>query len=72
MSDDALPKVFVHPQELELMGVRYSNSHRLKLEKDGLFPERVYLSPQKPVYVFSEIKGWIEKQSARRGGAYHA
>lgn len=71
MSDEKLPKVFVHPQELELMGVRYSNSHRLKLEKDGLFPERVYLSPQKPVYVFSEIKKWIEQRSISRVGVRH-
>ncbi len=68
MTEKPIPKIFVHPQELELMGVRYSNSHRLKLEKEGLFPERVYLSPLKPVYVLTEIQHWIEKQSARRGG----
>ena len=72
MSDNKLPKIFIHPPELESLGIRYSNSHRLKLENDGLFPRRVYLSPQKPVYVFSEVQAWVEKQSAKRGGVDHA
>ncbi len=33
--------------DLAEMGISYSNSHLLKLEKDRLFPQRIYLSAQK-------------------------
>lgn len=71
-SHTQIQKIFIEPAELPSFGIRYSNSHRLKLEAEGLFPKRRYLSLQKPVYVISELHDWIEERVAARGGSDHA
>lgn len=70
-SNKFIQLIFIEPSELPSFGIRYSNSHRLKLENESLFPKRRYLSPQKPVYVLSELKLWIEERVAAYGGSDH-
>lgn len=66
-----IQQIFIEPSELPSLGIRYSNSHRLKLESEKLFPQRRYLSPQKPVYIVSELSDWIEKRFLKRGGGHN-
>lgn len=49
--------------------VLYSYAHTDRLEKAGLFPKRVRLSPHRTGrvgYVESEILAWIEARLAKR------
>jgi predicted DNA-binding transcriptional regulator AlpA len=62
------PKTLLTRSDLAEMGMSYSNTHLLKLEKDGLFPKRIYLSAQKVCWDFTEVQEWLEAQRARRGG----
>lgn len=62
-------KLFLTRDDLSALGIQYSAGHLIRLEKDELFPKRVYLSPQKVVWLLDEINEWVEQQSARRGGA---
>ncbi|MDP7143111.1 MAG: AlpA family phage regulatory protein [Alphaproteobacteria bacterium] len=57
--------------DLAEMGISYSNSHLLKLEKDELFPKRIYLSAQKVCWDLTEVNDWLGTQRARRGGVHH-
>ena len=68
MSEQTLTKIFIRPDELPDLGINYSNGHLLKMSHENRFPKRKYLSPYKPVYIYSEILDWIDQQTARRGG----
>lgn len=65
-------KTLLTRTDLAEMGISYSNSHLLKLEKDLLFPKRIYLSAQKICWDCTEILEWLEAQRKRRGGVHHA
>lgn len=67
-----IQKTLLTRADLAEMGISYSNSHLLKLEKDRLFPVRIYLSAQKVCWDRTEIKEWLEAQRARRGGSQNA
>lgn len=64
-------KTLLSRTDLAEIGISYSNSHLLKLEKDRLFPKRIYLSAQKICWDRTEISEWLEAQRKRRGGVYH-
>tara|TARA_Y100000588_G_C13577914_1_gene637443 strand:- start:358 stop:570 length:213 start_codon:yes stop_codon:yes gene_type:complete len=64
-------KTLLTRTDLAEMGISYSNSHLLKLEKDRLFPKRIYLSAQKVCWDLSEVNEWLETQRARRGGVHN-
>lgn len=72
--DDKLKnqKILLTRQDLVAMGISYSPSHLIKLEKDGLFPERIRLSAQKICWDLQEVQQWLEAQRARRGGVWNA
>ncbi len=59
-------KTLLTRNNLEAMNISYSNTHLLKLEKDSLFPQRIYLSAQKVCWDLAEINSWLEAQRARR------
>lgn len=65
-------KTLLTRTDLAEMGISYSNSHLLKLEKDRLFPQRIYLSAQKICWDRTEISEWLEAQRKRRGGVHYA
>jgi predicted DNA-binding transcriptional regulator AlpA len=44
-----------------------SNTERLRLEKQGLFPRRVYISPTIVAYYTDEVDEWIASR-IRKGG----
>lgn len=64
-------KTLLTRTDLGEMGISYSNSHLLKLEKDRLFPKRIYLSAQKVCWDRLEILSWLEAQRKRRGDVAH-
>jgi prophage regulatory protein len=70
-SDDAGPKSkpirFLSRDDLRARGIRYSNVHLLRLEADGKFPERVYLSPSRVVWIESEIDEYVARCIKARG-----
>ena len=47
-------------------GINYSNSYRLRLEKEGKFPRRVRLSPRRYAYILSEIQAYSAACVAER------
>jgi prophage regulatory protein len=46
-------------RDLENLGISYSNVHLLRLEADGKFPKRLYLSPARVAWVESEILKYL-------------
>lgn len=59
-------KIFMTRLDLARMGVAYSNTHLLYLEKIGAFPKRIRLSPQKVVWNHAEVMSWANGLFASR------
>jgi predicted DNA-binding transcriptional regulator AlpA len=59
--------IFITRGDLRARGIRYSNVHLLRLEADGKFPKRVYLSPARVVWVAAEIDEYVARCIAARG-----
>jgi prophage regulatory protein len=57
VSPDLLPSQY---------GIKYSNSYRLRLEKEGKFPKRVRLSPRRYAYILREILDYGAARVAER------
>jgi prophage regulatory protein len=53
--------------DLKSKGISYCNVHLLRLEKDGKFPKRLYLSPARAAWLESEIDDYIARCVAARG-----
>lgn len=58
--------VLITRSELCLLGIEYSNTHLLRLERAGLFPKRIYLSPHKICWKQTEIGAWIHERASHR------
>jgi predicted DNA-binding transcriptional regulator AlpA len=58
---------FLSRSDLGARGIHYSNVHLLRLEAEGKFPQRVYLSPARAVWILSEIDEYIVRCIAARG-----
>jgi prophage regulatory protein len=69
-SDDAGPKSkpikLLSRDDLRARGIRYSNVHLLRLEADGKFPKRAYLSPSRAVWIEFEIDEYVARCVAAR------
>jgi prophage regulatory protein len=50
--------------------VLYSPQPTARLEKAGLFPNRIQLGPNRVGWVESEVLEWLEKWFAQREGFY--
>lgn len=58
---------YISREALRSIGINYSNTHLLRLERAGQFPSRIYLSAGKVVWPLAEIDEWIiERDIARR------
>lgn len=57
---------FLDRKELSQLGIKYSNTHLLKLEKEGKFPRRIALTPCKNVWRYQELVDWVESRAASR------
>jgi prophage regulatory protein len=57
----------VSRRDLKSRGIDYSNVHLLRLEAEGKFPKRLYLSPARVAWVESEILEYIARCIAARG-----
>jgi prophage regulatory protein len=60
------PVRFLRYADLKARGIFYSNVHLLRLEADGKFPQRVYLSPARVVWIEAEIEAYIARCIAAR------
>jgi len=54
---------------LKAIGVRYCNTHLIRLEKAGLFPKRLKIGGGRNAWLEAEIRAWIAKQIAARDAA---
>jgi prophage regulatory protein len=69
MGDDASasrPTILLARADLRARGIHYSNPHLIDLERRGLFPGRVTLSPAKVAWVESEVDEWLSSHLAAR------
>jgi predicted DNA-binding transcriptional regulator AlpA len=57
---------FITRKGLLERGICYSNTHLLKLEREGKFVRRIYLSPAKVVWSQHEIDEWMKARAAER------
>jgi prophage regulatory protein len=57
----------VSRDDLKRLGISYSNVHLLRLEDDGKFPRRLYLSPARVAWVHSEVLQYLARCIAARG-----
>jgi prophage regulatory protein len=60
------PVRFLNREALKSLGVVYSNVHSLRLEAQGRFPKRIYLSPGRIVWLESEIQEFLARRIAER------
>jgi prophage regulatory protein len=67
MSDKKKTLKLVSRDHLKILGIDYSNVHLLRLEEDGKFPKRLYLSPARVAWLESEIDDYIARCIAARG-----
>jgi hypothetical protein len=62
-------RVYTRKALKDEVGIDYSNVELHRKEEAGTFPQRFYLSPQKPVWDADEIHEWLEERKrASRGG----
>jgi prophage regulatory protein len=61
-----LPMRFLQYADLKARGISYSKVHLLRLEADGKFPGRVYLSPARAVWIEAEVDAYIARCVAAR------
>ena len=61
------PARLVGRRYLKERGIDYSPVHLLRLEADGKFPTRIYLSPQRVCWLESEVDAFITRCIATRG-----
>jgi prophage regulatory protein len=55
--------------DLPVRGIRFSRTHLIRLERQGLFPKRIKLSPGRVGWLKSEIDRWVMQRGADRSGA---
>jgi predicted DNA-binding transcriptional regulator AlpA len=53
-------------KNLKYLGIDYCNVHLLRLEAEGKFPKRLYLSPARAAWVESEILEYLNRCVASR------
>lgn len=58
--------------DLKAIGIRYSREHLWRLERENKFPRRIYLSPQKPVWIEEEILNWLQERMNERADRVYA
>jgi len=55
--------------DLPAYGIHYSRPHLIRLERQGLFPRRMQLSPGRVGWLKSEIEAWITARADARDAA---
>jgi len=55
--------------DLPAYGIKYSRPHLIRLERKGLFPKRLQLSPGRVGWLRSEIESWISARADARAAA---
>jgi len=60
------PRRLLCREDLRRRGIRFSNTHLLKMEREGKFVARLYLSPAKVAWPEDEVDVWLEARLAER------
>jgi prophage regulatory protein len=61
------PLKLLSRNDLKNIGIDYCNVHLLRLEAEGKFPKRLYLSPARVAWIESEILEYLTRCIAARG-----
>lgn len=61
-----LTATLINRRQLQAWGIHYSNTHLIRLEREGKFPKRLRLSPCRVVWMADEIKAWLSGKAAER------
>lgn len=64
-NDISNPKL-LNFKQLKGMGIPWSREHLWRLEGDDLFPRRLYLSPQRVVWLEHEVIEFVEAKAEER------
>jgi prophage regulatory protein len=65
-----IERLLVSKKELKALGIPYSFQHIARLEKAGLFPQRIILGQCRVAWCYREICDWITERIARRDSAH--
>jgi prophage regulatory protein len=57
-------KVLSYKDLKQVAGIPWSRTHLNRLEADGLFPTRVYVSARRIGWLESDVQGWLKKRVA--------
>lgn len=69
--ENTQPKLLTR-KDLAGLGLGFSNTHSLYLEKIGAFPKRIRLSPQRVCWSADEIQAYLDGCFAERKGGHNA
>jgi prophage regulatory protein len=61
-----IERLLVSKKELKELGIPYCPQHIARLEKAGLFPQRIILGQCRVAWYYREILEWITERVARR------
>ena len=64
-----IERLLVSKKELKALGIPYCPQHIARLEKAGLFPQRIILGQCRVAWCYGEIRAWIDERIARRDAA---
>lgn len=67
--DFPVARKLVRREGLQRLGIDYSNTWLIELEKRGSFPRRVQLGENSVAWVLAEVEQWIAERVAARAGA---
>ena len=57
--------------DLKPLGIKYSRVQLWRLERDGMFPKRVRIGPQRHGWIEGEINNWFAERIRERDEAEH-
>jgi prophage regulatory protein len=68
-ADDVAPHRLIGRKEL-LTLVPYSDVSIWRLERDGLFPRRITIGPNRVAWRLGEVLAWIDERAARSSSSH--
>jgi prophage regulatory protein len=60
---------FISYDDLKPLGIKYSRVQLWRLERDGMFPRRVRIGPQRHGWIEAEINDWFVERVRERDEA---
>ena len=69
--DEANPRLATRA-DLKRMGIKVSNTTKLRWEKQGRFPRRIKMGGTTVAWFMSEIEEWLAERAAERARTHYA